>query len=127
MSKIQEVLGDEESMKQISQIASMLNQDSSQDDKNADFAPGNNNINNNNGNDTQAPDFDIAKIMKLKDIMQKSKKKDPSTDLLYALRPLVKSETQIKIDKLLKIFRIISLLPLLKESGILGGDFLGLI
>ena len=71
--------------------------------------------------------FDIAKIMKLQGIMQSASKPDKNIDLLMALRPLLKEENQVKIDRLVKIFKLFAMYPALKESGLLGGDLFGLL
>lgn len=47
-------------------------------------------------------------------------------NLLLALRPLLKEENQAKIDRLIKVFKLFAVYPALKESGLLGGDLLGL-
>ena len=45
---------------------------------------------------------------------------DERTALLRALRPLLSEQRQKKTDEAIKILRLMSLLPLLKDSGILG-------
>ena len=59
--------------------------------------------------------------------MQQANKHDKNVDLLLALRPLMKEENQVKIDRLIKIFKLFAVYPLLKESGLLGGDLFGLL
>ena len=75
---------------------------------------------------TQAGGLDIAKLMKIQSIMQSASKPDKNIQLLLALRPLLKEENQAKIDRLIKIFKLFAVYPALKESGLLGGDLLGL-
>lgn len=72
------------------------------------------------------PNFDMAKIMQLGQVIQSANKNDKNIDLLLALRPLLKEENQVKIDRLIKIFRLFAMYPALKESGILGGDLFGI-
>ncbi len=122
LEKIQGVLSDEESMKQVQKIAEMLGIDENSPPPDF-FSSGNNESSSENGFNTE--DFDFSKLLMFKEIMDKANQKDTSTDLLIALRPLLKEESQEKVDKLLKIFKVINILPLLKESGLLGGDFLG--
>ena len=160
MNKLQSVLSDEESMKQIKELADMLTgemqQDSSQENRNS--APNNSDSAQNQPQNTNqngsAPDFskllqslggfnpqgpnqpqgtqnsmpniDMAKLMKIQSIMQAANKPDKNVDLLLALRPLLKEENQIKIDRLVKIFKLFAIYPALKESGLLGGDLFGL-
>jgi len=136
MNKLNEVLNDEESMKQIKELASMLGADDSSDNSNPPF-----DISKILGGETQnktesentkpsaspIPDIDIGKIMQLKGMIEASGKSDKNVALLLALKPLLKEEKQAKVDKVIKILRLLSMLPLLKESGLLGGDFLGII
>ena len=75
---------------------------------------------------TQTGGLDIAKLMKIQSIMQSASKPDKNIQLLLALRPLLKEENQVKIDRLIKIFKLFAVYPALKESGLLGGDLLGI-
>ena len=139
MEKLQSVLNDEQSMKQLGEIANMLSstqeenstpqQSSSQPDLSQLLK----------GLDLGAPQpappqqtagtggLDMAKLLKLQAIMQQANKQDKNVDLLLALRPLLKEENQAKIDRLIKIFRLFAVYPALKESGLLGGDLFGLL
>ena len=44
-----------------------------------------------------------------------------------ALKPLLHEERRRRVDGAVKILRLINLLPALRESGILGGDLLGIL
>lgn len=48
---------------------------------------------------------------------------DQRTALLKALKPMLSQERQQKADEAIKIMKIIQLLPLLRESGLLNGLF----
>lgn len=72
------------------------------------------------------PNFDMGKMMQLGQVIQSANKNDKNIDLLLALRPLLKEENQVKIDRLIKIFRLFAMYPALKESGLLGGDLFGI-
>lgn len=145
MNKIQNVLNDEESMKQIKELADMLTADNGgqgeqsgqsetpQSPQNMDFSQLLQSLGgisppaeNKPAQATQAGGFDIAKLMKIQSIMQTASKPDKNIQLLLALRPLLKEENQAKIDRLIKIFKLFAVYPALKESGLLGGDLLGL-
>ncbi len=143
MNKIQNVLNDEESMKQIKELADMLTADNggqgeqgetpTQSPQNMDFSQLLQSLGgvsppaeNKPAQATQAGGFDIAKLMKIQSIMQTASKPDKNIQLLLALRPLLKEENQAKIDRLIKIFKLFAVYPALKESGLLGGDLLGL-
>lgn len=68
-----------------------------------------------------APGLDINMLLKVKDMMGQFSKDDKNTLLLKALRPHLSDKRKPKVDDALKILRLIELLPLLKESGLLGG------
>jgi hypothetical protein len=142
MAKLQSVLNDEQSMKQLGELANMLSsgepQESSapqQDNSQPDFSQllGSLGL---GAQQTQTPpqsppastgNLDMAKLLKLQAIMQQANKHDKNVDLLLALRPLLKEENQVKIDRLIKIFKLFAVYPLLKDSGLLGGDLFGLL
>lgn len=68
---------------------------------------------------------DIARIMQIGSVISSSGANDKNIALLYALKPLLKEENQKKVDRLVKIFRLMAAYPLIKESGLLGGDLFG--
>jgi len=129
MGKIQDVLNDEESMNQIKKLASMLSSENS--DENPDLSSVLNGNNNNsedaNGENSQSNDFDFSKIIMLQQLLSQANKKDQNTDFLYALKPILKNENQVKIDRVIKILKLLTLWPVIKDSGILGGDFFELL
>lgn len=146
MNKIQNVLNDEESMKQIKELADMLTADNggqgeqggkgeapTQSPQNMDFSQLLQSLGgisppaeSKPAQATQTGGLDIAKLMKIQSIMQSASKPDKNIQLLLALRPLLKEENQAKIDRLIKIFKLFAVYPALKESGLLGGDLLGI-
>ena len=63
------------------------------------------------------------KAMKMQDIMGAVSQKDKNTDLLLALKPHLKEERQQKIDKAIKIMKLLAVWKVLKDSGMLK-DFL---
>ncbi|MCL2754612.1 MAG: hypothetical protein FWD35_02695 [Oscillospiraceae bacterium] len=66
-------------------------------------------------------DFDM--IMKLGDMFSQMNKPDKNSALLTALKPHLQEEKHHKVDTAMKISRMITLLPLLKDSGVLGKLF----
>ena len=138
MAKLQSVLNDEQSMKQLSQLAGALSGDSApQAQPAADQASANDfsqllksldlNTQTQQPAPPTAPGIDVAKLMQLQAILQQANKHDKNVDLLLALRPLLKEENQVKIDRLIKIFKLFSVYPALKQSGLLGGDLFGIL
>lgn len=117
MQKLQSVLNDKESMQQLQELASMLTSGSEGESSEAP-APL-------SGAENSAPPFDIGKLMQLQSVMSAAGKPDKNIALLQALRPLLKEENQKKLDRIVKLFRLMSVWPLLKESGLLGGDLFG--
>ncbi|MBQ8758796.1 MAG: hypothetical protein IJZ20_03790 [Clostridia bacterium] len=117
MQKIQGILNDKESMEQLNQLASMFSSPSAAESA-AKQPPPDLTQSGNGG-------FDIGTFMSLQKLLSQSTKPDRSRDLLIALKPLVKDETKVKIDRILSVFKILSLLPILKESGLLGGELFG--
>ena len=133
MNKIQNVLNDEESMKQIKEFADMLTADNvgqgeqgGQSEAPQSLGGVSPPAESKPAQATQTGGLDIAKLMKIQSIMQSASKPDKNIQLLLALRPLLKEENQVKIDRLIKIFKLFAVYPALKESGLLGGDLLGL-
>lgn len=159
MSKLQSVLNDEESMKQIKELAGMLGSGLSDNAEQAapaqpstptspppapqengdtpDFSQLLASLGGMMGNSGASPQssnqgntdngIDIQKLMQLGTVISSANKSDKNVDLLLALRPLLKEENQVKIDRLVKIFKLFAIYPALKESGLLGGDLFGLL
>lgn len=68
---------------------------------------------------------DISKLMQLMNVISSSGKGDKNITLLLSLKPLLREENQAKIDRLVKIFKLMSAYPLIRDSGLLGGDLFG--
>ena len=68
--------------------------------------------------DSTSPDIDMDTILKMKSIMDKinAKNDKPSSKLLYDLKPFLNESKQNKIDKYVKMDKMVELLPLI------GGD-----
>ena len=67
--------------------------------------------------------IDIEAVMKLGEMLSSMNKPDKNTQLLLALKPHLRPENRSKVDSALKLMKIMSILPLLKESGVLEGLF----
>lgn len=72
--------------------------------------------------DTDSDDIfggiNIDMFMKIGELMSKMSEQDRNTGLLLALKPHLREENRAKIDMAVKLFRLISLLPYLKDSGL---------
>ena len=62
-------------------------------------------------------------ILKLQQVMSAFHNEDDNTRFLQALRPLMREDRRHKVDEVLKMMKLFSLIPLLKESGILDNLF----
>lgn len=76
---------------------------------------------NSSANNDEPPDggLDLQALMGIGKMMEQVNKRDSNTELIRALKPLLRPERQKKADTAIKILRLLSLLPLLKESGLL--------
>lgn len=66
---------------------------------------------------------DIEAVMKLGEMLSNMNKPDDNTRLLLALKPHLRPENRIKVDNALKLMKIMNILPLIRESGVLDGLF----
>lgn len=130
MENIQKVMSDPESMKQLSQLAQMMGLPSDfespppekKSPPQMDFSQlFSQNVA--SDNKKSGGDFDFTKLVEISKIIEKSGESNKNIELISALKPHLKPETQAKADRVMKIFRLMALYPLLKESGIIGGDF----
>lgn len=123
MGKIQEVLSDEESMKQLSELAASLFPSSEQngtEDSHSDKKE--ESEEKDDASSKQGMDFDLSKLLMIGQVMS-SVTNDKNAELLLALRPLLKEERQEKVDKAVKILKLLAVWSVLKDSGILN-DFI---
>ncbi|MCH5201366.1 MAG: hypothetical protein J1F60_10445 [Oscillospiraceae bacterium] len=65
--------------------------------------------------------IDIEAIMKMGELMSQMNRQDDSTRLLLALKPHLKPENRQKVDSAMRLMKIMNILPLLRDSGILDG------
>lgn len=64
--------------------------------------------------------LDPSMLITVMSLFETMNKTDDNERFLLALKPLLREENQSKIDAALKFMKLFSLLPLLKESGLLG-------
>ena len=117
MGKIGELLSDEESVKQLSELAQMMMDDSASSAQE------------NSGGETESEQVessssesgfpDIGSLMKLTGLMSSMSQNDKNAELLLALKPHLKEEKQKKIDKAVKLLKVIAIWNMAKESGLL--------
>ncbi len=106
-AKLSEILSDPESMNRVREMAeSILNEKPQPEPPKNDLS-------------TLADIGEISQIMGLVSKLQ-SHNDDPRAALLSALKPHLSEAKREKVDTAIKILRLLDLLPLIKESGILG-------
>ncbi len=122
LGKIGELLSDEESMKQLSELAEILMNETSD---NENSGKTDNDTCKDGGDDKVSPSlgFDFTSLMKLRPLLDGLNQKDKNTDLLLALKPHLSEEKAAKADKAVKLLKILALWSIIKESGLLK-DFL---
>jgi hypothetical protein len=107
MDKVNEILSDPESLKQIQELANMLNSEV------GDTQPPETN------QTTPTNDFDISKVLQLMQLLnQSSNSKD--TALLLAIKPYLTAERQPKVDKAIKLLKAYDVFTLAKSNGLLS-------
>ncbi|MBQ8622887.1 MAG: hypothetical protein IJ424_00690 [Oscillospiraceae bacterium] len=121
-SKISEILSDEQSLKQLSELASMLGLTGE-----APALPETPQLPA-NPSPSDMP-FDIVTVMGLLSKFKECSKDDENINFLCALKPLLAEEKHERVDKAIKLIKLLNLWPVIKESGLLdsGGDLLGLL
>lgn len=67
--------------------------------------------------------LDAEMLLKLFGMMESMNHQDDNERFLLALRPLLREENRAKIDAAVKFMKLFALLPVLKESGLLGRLF----
>ncbi len=108
--KISSVLSDPESVKQLGELAQMLG-----------FSP-----EQPAGQPAPQPDMpDVGALMSLAGKLREAGGDDDNIRFLLALRPLLGEDKQPKLDRAVRLLKIINLLPIIRDSGLLGGDLFG--
>lgn len=129
MSKIQGMLSDEESLKQIKDLADMIMSPNDSGNESEDYAQndGDNTSSFKDENNSESSDdglgFDIGMLLKLAGLFNSSPQGDKNTQLLLALKPLLKEEKQEKVDKAVKMMKLFAVWTVVKESGMLKDMF----
>ena len=105
--KLAQILNDPESMNRVREMAESILAD------NTPAGP---------KNDSAFGDIDANELTNIMSIVSKLNQKgdDARTSLLLALKPHLSERKREKVDTAIKILRLLELLPLLKESGVLG-------
>lgn len=113
--KMQELMSDPESMKQLSELAQMLQSETEECDTSDHAAEENTAEESLFG----SIPFDPIMLMKLGEMLGGTQKPDDNTALLLALRPHLRSQRRERVDRAVKLLRLMTIFGTLKESGML--------
>ena len=105
--KLAQILNDPESMNRVREMAEDILGDKKEPEPTSDI-----------GN--LLGDNDLMKVMSLVSKLN-TQGDDSRTMLLSSLKPHLSEPKREKVDTAIKILRLLELLPLIKESGVLGG------
>lgn len=116
MGKINEVLSDEESKRQLTELLQML---TSGDFQNESKQSEDNSEDKSEDSPCEIPD--IGSIMKLTELMSVFSQNDKNSELLLALKPHLRDEKQKRVEKAVKILKLIAVFNMAKDNGMLDG------
>lgn len=111
-STILDLVGSDEGAKKLKSLAGLLlGDDSREDHTDSDIK------------DTDLPDLDlIAMVSKLAPLLTSFNTDVEGAALLRALKPHLGKPKQQRVDEAIKIMKLMKLLPVITESGLLRGD-----
>ena len=115
MDKISGLLSDEESVRQLSELARMFMSDT---EENSEDMPKEDSSNNEENTDTGSMP-DIETLLKLTSLAGAFTQKDKNADLLMALKPHLSDEKQRRVDRAVMLLKLIAVWNMAKESGLL--------
>ena len=69
----------------------------------------------------ESPPIDMAAMAGIQKMVKSMNTNDKNTQLLLALKPHFSEARQKRVDNAVKMLRLMALLPMLKQSGILSG------
>ncbi|MCM1133510.1 MAG: hypothetical protein NC340_08570 [Ruminococcus flavefaciens] len=112
MNKISGILSDEESVRQLAELAKMFKSGEISDESPECSAK----------EECRADDSmpDMEQIMNLVSLAGSFNQQDKNTELLLALRPHLSEEKQHKLDRAVKMLRLLTVYNTAKESGLLN-------
>ncbi len=108
--KMQELMSDPESMKQLSELAQMLGQEGDSSGAAAECT---------GENAGGGFPFDPGMLMQLGSLIQGANTSNANTELLLALKPHLRQQRQEKVDRAVKMLRLLAIWNLMKENGLL--------
>ncbi|MBC8610542.1 Uncharacterised protein [uncultured Ruminococcus sp.] len=133
LSKLQGILSSEEGQQQLKSVAEMLGMDGENNSQMPDLSQLSGMLGGaSQPKQEEAPSsgaenkldlsgLDLNMLMQVQKIVSSMNMEDNNTRLLQALKPHFSDSRQQKIDKAIRMLQLFSLLPMIQESGLLGG------
>lgn len=115
MGKITDILKDEESLRQLSELAEMLKSGDV-----SETAPETEQCEKPKNNECSGEMPNMEMMLKLTSLAGAMNSSDKNTELLLALRPHLGSAAQQRLDRAVKLLKLISVYELAKGSGMLN-------
>ena len=115
--KITDILGDPEMMSTIKNISGLLGSSEKEDNEKENESSGASGSDDSSGF-SFSPEM-MQMVLKLMPILASIKKEDKYTKFLEALKPLLSEKRRKKLDGSSQILKIIRIVPMLKDQGIL--------
>jgi len=117
---------DMQGMAQLMQMFMSSSSDSSDEDENAqETASENQDDSDDDGADfgSMFDNINFDMLNKMGELFSHMNKPDRNAELLLALKPHLRDENQYKVDSAIKLSRMMTMLPYIKESGMLNDLF----
>lgn len=111
MGKIGEILSDEESMKQLSELAQMMM-------SGTEGGGAEGEVHSDGESSGEGPD--LSAFMRIASMVGSINSSDKNSELLLALKPHLREDRQKKVDKAIKLLRLLALWNMAKENGLLS-------
>lgn len=119
--KLQALLSDPESMKNLSELAAMMQADAPPEDA---AAPVPDESTGTPQTESETPPFDFAKLLAVGQALS-AVQQDETADLLRALKPYLSPERAKRADKAARMLRLYAAAGILRENGMLNDLFGG--
>lgn len=119
--KLQALLSDPESMKNLSELAAMMQADAPPENA---AAPVPDECSGTTHTESEAPPFDFAKLLAVGQALS-AVQQDETADLLRALKPYLSPERAKRADKAARMLRLYAAAGILRENGMLNDLFGG--
>ena len=115
LGKMGAILSDPESVKQLQELAQMLQQESNsentpEEEITSEKEPSAN---------EDGGGFDMSMLLRMQGLMGAIQTNDEDTKLLLALRPHLKDRRQKKVDQAVKLLKLYAVFSAVKENGLL--------